>query len=114
MQFGKNENGKGGLCVIQNPPYQMDDGGFGSSAKPIYHTFIETMIDGLSPNYLVSINPSRWMVGGKGLDEFRERMIKDRRMDTIVHFPGNNEVFPSVSIAGGVNYFLWDKSRDGL
>src|ERR1039458_5088192 len=115
MQFGKNENGKGGLCVIQNPPYQTSDGGGidGRSAVPIYHNFIETIIDELSPDYMVSINPSRWMVGGKGLGDFRDRMMVDRRIKTIVHFPGQREVFPSVSIAGGVNYFLWDKHYNG-
>jgi site-specific DNA-methyltransferase (adenine-specific) len=102
--------------VIMNPPYQVKDGGggeFGSSAVPIYHKFIEKVIDELQPDYLVSINPSRWMVGGKGLDNFRERMINDKKIKKIVHFPGDREVFHDVSITGGVNYFLWDKRYDG-
>ena len=40
MQFNK-------LAVIQNPPYQIEDGGHSRSAKPVYHTFIETIIDEL-------------------------------------------------------------------
>jgi site-specific DNA-methyltransferase (adenine-specific) len=80
---------------------------------PIYHNFIETIIDELLPDYMVSINPSRWMVGGKGLGDFRDRMMVDSRIKTIVHFPGEREVFPTVSIKGGVNYFLWDKNYNG-
>lgn len=74
MKFGK-------LAVVMNPPYQMNDGGGkGSSAKPIYNLFIESIIDNLTPDYMVSINPSKWMNGGKGLDKHRERMMNDRHM----------------------------------
>lgn len=109
------------LAVIGNPPYQMmnnvntatkRDGG-GDGAKPIYHLFIEACIDHLSPDYLSMIVPSRWMAGGQGLDKFRERMMNDRRMRIIKDFKGTFDVFPSVQIAGGVNYFLWDKEYDG-
>ena len=71
--------------VVMNPPYQIMDGGFGTSAVPIYHRFIEKVITDLQPDYLVSINPSRWMAGGKGLDDFRKVMIADRRIKKIVH-----------------------------
>lgn len=99
--------------VAMNPPYQLSDGGNSASAKPLYQRFIEKVIDELKPDYLLSINPSRWMVGGKGLDDFRKKMIADRRIKIIVHFPGNNEIFTEVSITGGVNYFIWDKTHNG-
>ena len=41
----------------------------------------------LDPRYLCMVIPSRWLAGGKGLDEFRERMLTDKRMRTIVDYP---------------------------
>jgi hypothetical protein len=85
------------IAVVGNPPYQVSDGvgGKGSSAKPLYHLFVESIIDGINPNYFSMIIPSRWMVGGKGLDNHRERMMNDPHMKSIKHFPGESEIFDS-------------------
>lgn len=98
--------------VIGNPPYQLEDGGYGASASPIYHLFVEAAL-GLDPRYAVFITPSRWMVGGKGLDQYRKRMLADRRLRRIVDFPKLYEAFPGVKIRGGVSYFLWARDYDG-
>ena len=100
------------LVVVGNPPYQEMDGGEGVvSASPIYNKFVEIIIDNLSPDYLTFIVPSKWMTGGKGLDSYRQRMLMDRRMTSITHFPNSGDVFPTVSIEGGVSYFLWEKAH---
>jgi Eco57I restriction-modification methylase len=98
--------------IIGNPPYQLDDGGYGTSAAPIYQLFVEKALD-LDPRYAVFVTPSRWMAGGKGLDKYRERMLSDKRMRRIVDYPKLYEGFPGVKIRGGISYFLWDRDHDG-
>ena len=98
--------------IIGNPPYQLDDGGFGTSAAPIYQLFVEQAL-ALEPRYAVFVTPSRWMAGGKGLDKYRQRMLSDKRMRSIVDYPKLYEGFPGVKIRGGISYFLWDRDYSG-
>lgn len=98
--------------IIGNPPYQLSDGGYGTSAAPIYQLFVEKALD-LEPHYAVFVTPSRWMAGGKGLDKYRERMLSDKRLRRIVDYPKLYEGFPGVKIRGGISYFLWDREHNG-
>ena len=105
------------LIILGNPPYQkMTTNGTREGdvqSVPIYNKFIDSSIR-LNPRYLSMIIPSRWMQGGRGLSDFRKRMMADKRIRSIRHFPGQSEVFKNVSIKGGVNYFLWDREHNGL
>jgi len=98
--------------IIGNPPYQMAADDAGQNVMPIYNLFVE-QAKKLEPRYLVMVTPSRWMAGGKHLDEFRTTMLNDSRIAALVDFPNAAEMFPSVGINGGISYFLWDAAYNG-
>jgi hypothetical protein len=98
--------------IIGNPPYQLDDGGYGTSAAPIYDKFVEQARK-LDPRLLTMVIPARWFAGGKGLDDFRKLMLSDDRLRSIDDYLSASDVFPGVGLKGGICSFLWDRDTPG-
>lgn len=104
--------------IVGNPPYQLSDGGDTEDrqrggAIPLYHKFIQ-QAKKLNPRYITIIVPSRWFAGGRSLDEFRDEMLNDKHIRTIIDYPLSSECFPGVEIKGGVCYLLWNRDKEGL
>lgn len=98
--------------IIGNPPYQMKGGAGGSSDSSIYQLFVEQARK-LEPKFLSMVVPSRWLAGGRGLDEFRKEMLSSHKLCSLVDFPVSREVFPNVEVKGGICYFLWSEDHNG-
>ncbi len=99
--------------IIGNPPYQLGrrrrwrwSAATPSTTSSLRHALA------LEPRYAAMITPSRWFSGGKGLEEFRDRMLRDPHCVKLVDFPQLYDVFPGVKIRGGVSYWLWGRDHD--
>ena len=99
-------------AIVGNPPYQAQTTNKGIQATPIYNCFIDVAKQ-IRPNYVSMISPSRWFAGGMGLDNFRNSMICDNKIERIVDFINAKDCFPTISISGGVSFFLWNNHYSG-
>lgn len=99
--------------IIGNPPYQTTGGGGGTNDSPIYNLFVKQAIR-LQPRFLSMVIPSRWMAGGRGLNEFRAEFLGDSHFRKLVDYENAKDAFPTVGIGGGICYFLWDRDNPGL
>lgn len=101
-------------AIVGNPPYQvMDGGGNGSSAIPVYQKFV-SIAKKMKANNISMIMPAKWYTGGKGLDDFREEMLNDKKISFLADFDDSRDLFPTADIAGGICYYLWNNSHSGL
>jgi site-specific DNA-methyltransferase (adenine-specific) len=98
--------------IIGNPPYQMAGGAGGSSDSSIYHLFVQQALK-IEPRYVSMVIPSRWIAGGRGMDEFRAEMLSSGKLAELVDFPVSKDIFPGVEVKGGICYFLWDQTHEG-
>ncbi|MGM9870809.1 MAG: Eco57I restriction-modification methylase domain-containing protein [Muribaculaceae bacterium] len=99
-------------AIVGNPPYQEVDGGGGSSAKPIYDKFVG-IASYVKPSFVSMIMPSRWMTGGKGLDDFRAEMLSNHHIRVLHDYLNASDCFTNVAIEGGICYFLIDSINEG-
>lgn len=99
--------------IVGNPPYQLETGGSGRQAKPIYNLFVQ-QAKKLKPRFLTMIVPSRWFAGGMGMESFRNEMMSDDHISQMVDFANAKDCFPQNSVSGGVCYFLWERDKRGI
>jgi site-specific DNA-methyltransferase (adenine-specific) len=98
------------VSIIGNPPYSTDPSK--PDTKPLYDKFIEKYIGG---KLLLFVVPSRWFIGGKGLNGFRDFMMKRKDIVFIKHEDDAKKWFGNnIDIKGGVNYFLKDALYNGV
>lgn len=113
IEYIKEVSGKKKIVAVGNPPYQESDGGFGKSAKNIYQYFAESLIDSPDISEFVLVIPARWFGGGKGMDDFRDKMMKTPHLENLRYFSRASEVFPTVDINGGICFLHYNKAHNG-
>lgn len=98
------------IIVIGNPPYQEKGKGNteesnSSRNNPLYNKYITTIWTHIKPAYISFIIPARWFVQtGMGIETFRKFMLSGYLI-SIKHFPKTQDIFPNVTLPGGVCYF---------
>lgn len=105
-------------AIVGNPPYQeviSSNKSNKSLSKQLFPFFIKMTIM-LNSTYVALITPSRWFTGDAQDGSFiklRDFIKSNNHIKTIKNYPIASNVFPDVFIAGGVNYYLYDKNYSG-
>ena len=101
--------------VVGNPPYQLDGGSGGNNDAPIYQEFFEVSRK-LNPKYISMIIKAAWFSAGREnlLADFRNEMLSSNKVEKLVVYPDSSDVFENVTIAGGLCYFVYNNSYNGL
>ena len=96
--------------IIGNPPYQDSNGGGGRGnlATDIFDKFI---INGvyMTSGCICLITPTKW-VNKNNLKDVKT-LLTDGHTEKLVTYTNSNACFPGADIAGGVSYFLYDKTK---
>ena len=105
-------------AIVGNPPYQENissESGNASLSKQVFPHFISLCIE-INPKYFSLITPSRYFTGDaqdKSFLKLRETMKENNHFKSMVNYPDSRDIFPTVVIKGGVNYFLYNKDYVG-
>ena len=113
VEYIKEKSDNKRIIAIGNPPYQESDRGFGGSAKAIYNHFVENLMDAIDIDEFIVVIPSRWFAVGKGVDEFRNRVLESKNIKALHYFSKSKMVFPTVDVLGGVCFFHYQQKHKG-
>ena len=100
-------------AIVGNPPYQLQTTEKGGQATPLYNFFFD-IAKKLKVHYISMIMPSKFFAGGMSLNKFRNDFMNDRSIRKVVDFVNSKDIFPNISIGGGVCYVLREEGRNGL
>lgn len=105
-------------AIVGNPPYQENissNADNDSLSKQLFPYFIIATIM-LNPDYSTLITPARWFTADaqdKSFIKLREYIRSNNHISKIMFYPNASDVFDNVSIAGGVQYYLYNPSHMG-
>lgn len=101
-------------AIVGNPPYQLklNNNEEQQNATSIYQLFMQGSMR-IKPDYISLIMPSRWMTGGRGLDEFRKQMLEEGNFVIMHDHINARDAFTNVEIKGGICYFLSKPDYNG-
>lgn len=97
--------------VIGNPPYQADRQGDGTTATPIYNSFMDEAYKIGSAVELIT--PARFLFNaGYTPKEWNKKMLNDEHLKVLYYNPDSGSVFNNVDIKGGVVITYRDESKN--
>jgi len=103
-------------AVVGNPPYQeniSDSQGNTSLSRQLFPVFVQNSIL-LNSQYVSLVTPSRWFTANaqdRSFIKLRKFIKNNNHIVKIFNYPDNRLLFNNVEIAGGVNYFLFDRQH---
>ncbi|WP_033159673.1 Eco57I restriction-modification methylase domain-containing protein [Mycoplasmoides alvi] len=91
---------------ISNPPYQIQvksdniqDNS--SSANVIFDKFVHLGTE--ISNITCMIFPAKWMIGGKGLDNFRKLILDSKNIEYLIDCENYKQLFPTIILHSGLS-----------
>ena len=113
--------GKGDMkfnAVVGNPPYQEETAKQQSSTngqatrKSVFQYF-QLASNKISSGYVSLIYPgARWIHrSGKGMNQFGLEQINNPKLEKLIFYPNNQEIFSEVSIPDGISVVLMNNGK---
>ena len=101
-------------AIVGNPPYQLTGGSGGTNDAPIYQHFVE-ITQAIQHRYSSLIMPSKWFTSGREnlIGDFRKHMLGNRSIQKMVVYSDFRDLFPDVTIKGGLCYYLFNAEYNG-
>ena len=98
-------------AIIGNPPYNMNNLGYGNGSDPLYHLFVDFGMSLTSEGML--IHPARFLFNaGKTPKEWNRKMLNDPHFKIADYWAKSSDVFPDVEINGGIVISAWNKAQN--